>query len=160
MSFDRSHLINPDRRLPRLSLPSWPHGDALPVQPSGRGSTAIVMVHGGECEACDAYIRQLEREMPALEEWDCRVRVIFPSPPTETERRGSQPGIRCLVDEDRRLARLLDLSHPAVVVVDQWRQIHHAGEGGDDHRFVSPAELVSWARSLAVQCPECEGEAL
>src|SRR5690606_28775006 len=33
-------------------------------------------------------------------------------------------------------------------------------EAGDDHRFLPPEELVEWARYLAVQCPECQGEAL
>jgi len=160
MSVDRTHLINPERRLPILALPSWPHGTSLPVQPAGRGSTTIVMMHSVECGACGAFVRQLERELSALEEWDCTVSVIFPSPPTEVEGRGLPAGIRYRVDEDQRLAKQLDLEPPAVLVVDQWRQIHFAEECGADHRFLSPPELLSWAQYLAVQCPECEGEAL
>ena len=48
---------------------------------------------------------------------------------------------------------------PAVAVIDQWGDITDVHAAGPDHAFAAVSEVVSWARFLAVQCPECEGEA-
>ena len=29
-----------------------------------------------------------------------------------------------------------------------------------EHRSIAPEELIEWLRYLAIQCPECQGEAL
>jgi hypothetical protein len=48
----------------------------------------------------------------------------------------------------------------AAVVADPWGEVRFRHHGGAAHDLPDPAELVDWARFIAIQCPECEGEAL
>jgi hypothetical protein len=63
------------------------------------------------------------------------------------------------VDVEQRLALALSVQIPALVIADQWGEIHHVEEAGPDHRFPATGEVVDWVRYLAIQCPECQGEA-
>jgi hypothetical protein len=63
-----------------------------------------------------------------------------------------------LEDRGGRLRAALRVTPPAVVIGDQWGEIYERVEAGDAHRFPEPAELVDWAKVIAVKCPECEGE--
>lgn len=47
------------------------------------------------------------------------------------------------------------LTAPRVVVADRWGEILHTECAEDMSRFPSVEELVSWARFVRMQCPEC-----
>lgn len=134
----RDELTTPGRRLPDLDLPSA-DGKGMRILPSGRRSHLIVVVHERRCPACEAFVRSLEAEREEIESWDGRVLAVR--------------------DPERRLGDALGLETPAVVVADQWGEVHLAHAAGDEHAFPTPAELVQWLRYLAIQCPECQGEA-
>jgi hypothetical protein len=149
------------RRLPVLMLPAVATGVPTPVQVAGRFSTMVVLVHEVVCAGCRAYIEQLRVAVPALREWDGRVVVV-------SRAAGDGPGddvadstVTVLHDDGGELASQLAVSVPAVVVADQWGEVHAVVEASPSHGgFPSVPELLEWAQFLAVQCPECEGEAL
>lgn len=151
MSGARDELVNPRRRLPELSL-ATPSGETVRLRGGGRRSPVLVLVHVGPCAACDAFLRALAAASDALREWDGNVRVIAPAP--------AESPFPLLVDTEGRVASALGVRAPAVVIADQWGEVHEAHEAGDEHRFPTVTEIEDWLRYLAIQCPECQGEAL
>ncbi|HEU4451587.1 MAG TPA: redoxin domain-containing protein [Longimicrobium sp.] len=150
------------RRLPDVKLAAAPGGSPMPLRPPGRISPVLVLVDDAECDACRAWLHRLAAASDDIAEWDGRVIVVVPASP------GQAIGIAgdaakhftVLADPDRTLAARLGISIPAVIIADQYGEIHHAAPGGDGHDLPEPAEVVGWLRYLAVQCPECQGEAL
>lgn len=158
----RAELTNPQRRLPDLSLASVPEGVLQPVRPRGRRAPVVVLVHGSGCAPCRAYLDLLAAANASLQEWDGCVRVVLPGSveatrPLHAER---QLPFAMLADPEQRLARACRVAPPAVVIADQWGEIHSCTSAGPEHEWPAPAEVVEWLRYLAIQCPECEGEAL
>ena len=156
MNKDRSHLINPADRLPDLHLPT-PAGDLAELLRLDRSSSLrLIFTHGESCAQCATYVNRLTGETEELAGWGACIVVM-------AHDNGGGPfdsGIIVLVDAEDQLARTLDLAAPFVLVADQWGEIRERFNAGGAHGFPEPAELVSWARYLATQCPECEGEAL
>jgi hypothetical protein len=162
MSTARDDLKNPHRRLPELSLVSEATGSPRPLQESGRTAPVIVLAHGPDCGQCEAFLDHLAGEREAILDWDGQVVVVRSGAP-DTDG-GAEPAgrksLQALLDPDGLLARALAIEVPAVVIADQWGEIHCAAEAGADHQFISPAEVAEWVKYLAVQCPECQGEVL
>lgn len=156
MSADRDDLINPERRLPDLALPSVPDGQPVPVRASGRRAPVLVLVHGGGCAPCGEFIHRLEEARQELEDWDGRVLVIVPEAAETAPGGGAFP---VLADAEQRVAAAFGTQPPAVVIADQWGQVQEVHEAGEGHRFVEVREIVGTVRHLAIQCPECQGEA-
>ncbi len=157
MSAGRDDLVHPKVRLPDVALPSANGRAEQRVRAGGRLSPVLVLLHPGACAGCAEFVAQLSEAAPALEEWDGRVLVITPDPPAEKEDAGG--AFPLLSDPERRLSASLGITPPAVVVADQWGEVHLASEAGEDHDFPAVGELEQWVQYLAVQCPECEGEA-
>ena len=65
-----------------------------------------------------------------------------------------------LHDPEAQVVSALGVRAPAVVIADQWGEVHETREAGGEHRFPTETEIEDWLRYLAIQCPECEGEAL
>lgn len=152
---NRDALTNPPRRLPDLALPAVRDGAPTPLRARGRKAPLLLLLHGPGCPDCADYLRRVGERLPDLREWDGRPLLILEEPA------GNDDGaIDRVVDPEGRAAAALDVEAPAVVVADQWGEVHLAAVAGDEHRFPTPEELVGWARYLAVHCPECEGEAL
>lgn len=150
-------------RLPHLRLPSAPDGASEPlVAPGGRRVPVIVAVDGPECDACRAYLRRLAAADAEMREWDGRVLVVVPGGMEQAARLADaiHPPFPVLADEDGRWARWLGTEAPAAVVADPWGEVRFQQVAGAAHDLPEPAELVDWARFIAIQCPECEGEAL
>lgn len=156
---DRGELINPQRRLPDLALPLSPGGEPRPLRPPGRRSPVLVLVHGAGCAACGEFVARLGAESRSIEEWDGRPLVIAPEDLARAGDLRTRTSLPVLADPERRLDRALSVGPPAVVVADQWGQVHDLHEAGEDHRFPEPDAIVAWLRYLAIRCPECEGEA-
>lgn len=157
MSTDRDDLVHPRVRLPDLALASADGGAPRRVRPGGRLAPVLVLVHPGGCAGCAEFVAALEEAAADLEAWDGRVLAITPDPPRPGRAETAFPW---LSDPEGRLAGTLGLAPPAVVVADQWGELHLASEAGEGHDFPAVSELEEWLQYLAVQCPECEGEAL
>lgn len=158
MTDARASLTQPHRRLPELAL-ATPSGAPRRLRSGGRRSRVLVMVHPGGCAACAELVARLHAASGALQEWDGDVLVITPDRAEDVGDPSSTPAFPVLLDPEQRLASSLGVTHPAVVIADQWGEVHEVREGGDGHRFPGVAEIESWLRYLAIQCPECQGEA-
>lgn len=159
MTSDRDGLTSPRRRLPDLALPLAPGGEPCRLRAPGRRSPLLVLVHGAGCAACGDFVRRLEADSQSIEEWDGRPLVIAPEDLARAEELRHRTRLPVLADPERRLGTALSVRAPAVVVADQWGEVHEVHEAGEDHRFPEPDAVVAWLRYLAIQCPECQGEA-
>jgi hypothetical protein len=153
----RDELIHPRRRLPDLALAAAT-GAVHRLRGAGRRSPVLVLVHAPPCAACEAYVRRLERAASTLREWDGEVLVVAPAGGAGEETPGSP--FPLLRDAGDRLSTALGVRAPAVAIADQWGEVHELREAGEEHSFPAEEEVESWLRFLAIQCPECEGEAL
>jgi hypothetical protein len=77
------------------------------------------------------YVRCLESVHDALEEWGARMLITT-------------------------LDRVPDLDKPAVIIADEWGEIFFQMQTVQHHELPGPAEIVEWARFIAIQCEECE----
>lgn len=158
---DRPSLVR-GKRLPHLRLPAA-DGNTVPlVAAGGRQVPVIVRVDGVDCEPCRAYLRALAEVDAEMRAWDGRVLAVVPGAVEEAARLADalHPPFPVLADADGRLWQRLGPRGAGVLVSDPWGEVRFRHEAGAAHAFPAPAELVDWARFVAIQCPECEGEAL
>jgi peroxiredoxin len=148
-------------RLPDLRLPSVPDGVPVPlVPPGGRGVPIVLAVHGEVCDACRTWVRSLASEKAELRVWDARVTIVVPGALDQAARFGDGLPFAVVADEARKLWTRMGLEGAAVLVADPWGEVRHRQTAGAAHDLPFADELVDWARFVAIQCPECEGEAL
>lgn len=158
MTEARNSLTNPGRKIPDFAFATR-SGAPRSLRAGGRRSPVLVLVHPGTCETCAEFIQRLGAASAALNDWDGDVVVITPETPDDSGS-GSIDRFPVLFDPEQRLASSLSITPPAVVIADQWGEVHEVAEAGAEHRFPSADEIESWLRYLAIQCPECQGEAL
>lgn len=159
---DRPSLVRGER-LPDLRLVDARGGSPVPLVPAGgRQVPVIVLVDGADCEACRAYLRRLAEADAEMRAWDGRVVVVVPGTADEAARLADavHPPFPVLADPVGALRQRLGATGAVVVVVDPWGEVRHRSDAGAAHDLPDPAELVGWARFVAIQCPECEGESL
>ncbi len=152
----------PVERLPDLRLPSVPDGAPVPlVPPGGRRVPVVLAVHAADCAECLAYARRLAAADAELREWDARVVVVVPGGVGDAMRFAAGAGVpfAVLADEGRRLWARMGMDGAAALVADPWGEVRMRHAAGAAHDLPAIAELVDWTRFVAIQCPECEGEA-
>jgi hypothetical protein len=158
MSEHGEHLKRPARRLPNITL-TGANGSAAAIVPARSAASVVVIPHSSHCDACRLFLDQLVENWPELAAWDVVVTVIhLETSPLQTPDQDMGP-IRVLYDPGRRVQQSLG-TEPAILIVDQWGEIHDQLLIGEQHEFPQVAELASWGRYLATRCPECEGESL
>ncbi|HEX6616077.1 MAG TPA: hypothetical protein VF046_07195 [Gemmatimonadales bacterium] len=146
--------ITPGALLPEMQLVSAATGVPVDLH-SVRGPRALVAIHSVGCAACRDYVRErLARAAREVAEWGGRLCVIVPG------RRGdasdfaetTTDALEVLVDASGAFAH----RRAAVVVTDQWGEVHSAVDAADGHELPDPQQLVVSIRFLATQCSECE----
>lgn len=150
------------RQLPHLTLPAAPGGATTSIRPRGRDGVVLVATHGAECQPCRAYLRDLAANVEAIREWDGRVLVLHPGPLEEAERVRAELALpfSILADANREVMQRAGLEGGGISIADQWGEIVFDESGGEEvHPFPEVQEVVEWLRFLAIQCPECQGEA-
>lgn len=132
-------------RLPDLSLPPAGDGAPVPVRAHRRG-TVLVLAASASDEGLEAYLAALAAHEGEFAGWDGRVLIIVADA-------GAAPatGFPVLVDARGRLAEAAGVSAPAVVVADQWGEVH-AAEPATDGRWLAPVEVEQWLRMIAIRC--------
>jgi peroxiredoxin len=152
----------PTERLPDLRLLRASDSASVPlVAPGGRGVPIILAVHSADCAECRTFARSLAEADAELREWDGRVMVVVPGGVEDAARFADGIGLPfpVLADAERKLWTRMGMEGAAAVVADPWGEVRMRQVTGAAHDLPSPAELVDWARFVAIQCPECEGEA-
>ena len=51
------------------------------------------------------------------------------------------------------------LPQPSVLVADRWGEVYDARSGDCAAAYPEPDEILEWLQFIAVECPECQGEA-
>lgn len=152
---DRTRLTGQRQPFPHYSLePSTADDVALPRP---RRSLVALLIHDTDCHACVAYAESVFAERSELDIWDADIALV---PAVANQQRGAGSSIRVYSDPQQRLANAARVQAPALIVVDQWGDITDVFAAGDGHAFPAVADVITAARYLATQCPECEGEAL
>ncbi len=162
MSTEYEKLTNPGGKLPDVSLPVAGRDLSRRARGSRRRAPVLVLLDRADCEACWLYVAQLADLHGDIVDWAGEVLIVAPESLT-AERLAAHPlpdTFSVLEDPDHRLARGLRIEPPAVVIADQWAVVRHVETAGPDHRFLEVREVVEWLRYMAIECPECEGEAL
>jgi peroxiredoxin len=162
MSMDRETLTNPGGKLPDVSLPVAGRGFSRRARGSVRRAPVLILFDQTDCEACWTYVSQLAEERGEIEEWVGEVLIVVPEPlpADQLTERALPETFSVLEDSDRRLARGLEIDPPAVVIADQWAVVRHVESASPEHHFPEAGKVVRWLRDMAIECPECEGEAL
>lgn len=151
----------PTERLPDLRFPSAPGGAPVPlVAPGGRMVPIILAVHAADCAECRTYASALAEVDAELREWDARVLIVVPGGVEDAARFAEGLPFPVLADDARKLWTRVGMEGAAALVADPWGEVRMRHVAGAAHDLPSALELVDWARFVAIQCPECEGEAL
>jgi hypothetical protein len=156
---DRSNLITTRNRLPNVSLSSV-RGNPEHLLRAGR-SLVLILIHDDACMACREYLNEINETSSELAEWNADVAVIVPRRKDDrTFQTPAGSSFRWLNDSEHRIEDAAAVTRPAVLIVDQWREIKQNRAAGSNHSLLRASEIVSWVRYLGTQCPECEGETL
>jgi hypothetical protein len=121
----------------------------------------LVFVDAPDCERCREYVRGLLARRADIGSWGGCIGVVVRGA-LPGEARTMSPGMEALLRElgDADVALLAASEHTtegaALVVADEWGEIHFAAESAR-HELPAPDEVVDWVRFVAIQCPECEG---
>lgn len=159
-------------RLPIATLPARDGGPDVKLRAPGRLATVLVALHD-DCAQCDAYLAALATQEAELRDWDGRVVAVragradaeSAARSSEREERAQAAShrfgerVRAAADPEGKLASA-GITVPAVLIADQWGELFVVEPAGAEHTLLAPDEIVAWLRYLAVQCPECQGEAL
>ncbi len=148
--------------LPHLSLPAAPGGAPTAVRSRGRDGAIVVAIHSAECDRCRDYLVSLANVRDDLADWDGRVAVLLPGSleAAEALREELDLPFSVLADEDGNAADALGIAGGGLIVADQWGEVFHVYEANQtEHDLPKADEVVEWMRFIAIQCPECQGEA-
>lgn len=161
MSTSYEHFKNAPARLPDISL--VPAGDAgrVPLRSSSARASVVVLIHDEGCEECRRYLHRLVAKGEEINEWDGEVLAVGAASPTAAAAvvADGRVRFRVFVDPDGDLSAALEVQVPAVAIADRWGELRLRESAGLDHGFYAVEEVVAWLRYLAIECPECQGEA-
>ena len=140
-------------RLPDLALPAIAGGDPVSLR-AHRRAAVLVLLAGALDPADAAYLGALAAAAPALAGWDGRVLAVAPDAALGPALDALALPFPALVDADGRVAAAAGVAAPALVVADQWGEVHlaaTAAEGGG-RAWPPVAEVERWLQFLAVRC--------
>ena len=157
----REEAVATGDRLPDLQFEAS-DGVVTGLRVRGRFGAVVVLVHDAACEACKRYLVQLGAADEQHREWDGRVAALVPAAPERVAEYREAADLPYLVlsDPERRAWAALGMAGAAVLIADPWGELRYVSPGGAGHSFPTPEEVTEWLKFLAIQCPECEGEAL
>ena len=154
MSTERRPFIGPGDRLPAVTLDEA-GGRSVDVRRGRHDSLVLVFPHP-HCEACRTFLGGLGDLARALSVWDGQPMAVVGD--VDEARATTAPGSPHVLVDARGQARRdagIPADGAAVLVGDRYGTVYRADAVGDDHGFPTVDELVTEARYIAVQCPEC-----
>jgi hypothetical protein len=127
-----------------------------------RDAMVLAVLHGADCDRCNAYANALAEAQPAFRSWDGRLVLARPDHGGDEAGRDANSMDVASPDAATRDAAARDTvtvrdtfgGAPRVVVADRFGHIFHVEDGGEAHRLPEPRALEEWLRFLATQCPE------
>jgi hypothetical protein len=147
----------PRRRLPDAALPPLVGGPPVPLRVP-RHSAALVLLGGAPGPAERDFLAQLAADGASVTGWDGRVLVVVSGAAAGSAAAGSaavsdeaEP-FPVLADPAGTVAAAAGVTPPALVVADQWGEVHWHAPAGDGRPWPPVREVEQWARFLAIRC--------
>jgi hypothetical protein len=148
------------RRLPDTAFPPLAGGGPPVPLREPRHATVLVLLGEAPDEPALAYLRQLEEAAAALAGWDGRVLVVARATagggaerePPHTRLAALRLPFPVLADPAGTLAAAAGVAAPALVVADQWGEVHAAEPADEGRGWPTPAAVEQWLRFLAIRC--------
>jgi hypothetical protein len=147
-------------RLPEITLAAAGDGGEFVLRPRNRQALVVLTLHGGECGECARALSDLMASAAEMREWDGHVIAVVAGERVPAGIRAAQRDGCVVVSDAGRALTTRGIPTPAVLIADQWGELALVHDAGESHDFPTPDEIVEWLRFLAIQCPECQGEAL
>jgi hypothetical protein len=124
-----------------------------------RRATVLVLLATAIGERDVTYVRELAAAEPALTGWDGRVLLVVPEVGDASRALAdAAPPFPVVVDERHVVAEAAQVTAPAVVVSDQWGEVHAATPAGADAAtgtdapWLAVGEVERWVQWLAIRC--------
>lgn len=146
-------------RLPPVLLPSINGRDPVDLRSTRRSATVVVTMHAN-CSPCADYLERLLLRDRDIRDWGGRVIAALNGVVSDDDAPLPIADLLHGVTDPAGRLRRAGVPTPAVVIADPWGEVHEAEAAGAQHAFMAVDEVTSWIRYLAIQCPECQGEAL
>ena len=134
-------------RLPDVALPPLAGGDPVPVR-MRRTGTVLVLLDASPAPRDVAYVRALADAHDELAGWDGRAFAVV----ADGAARLPELALPVLHDARGIVARAAGVTVPALVVADQWGEIHAAHAVGADDAWLHPREVADWLRFITIRC--------
>ena len=150
-------MTSPDRaRLPDLSLPAIGCGPGAPLRARRQG-TVLVLLARPLAQRDLEYARELAAHERELREWDGRALVVLEGAESAPASTGAalealQLPIPIVADAGSRVAAAAGVVAPAVVVADQWGEVHAAAPASGGAGWLPLDEIVAWLKYMSIRC--------
>jgi hypothetical protein len=142
----------PRRRLPDAALPPLAGGPLVPLRVP-RHSAALVLLGGALGPAERDFLAQLAADGASVTGWDGRVLVVVSGAAAGTAAVPDKgEPFTVLADPAGTVAAAAGVTPPALVVADQWGEVHWHAPAGDGRPWPPVREVEQWARFLAIRC--------
>lgn len=140
------------RRLPAGGWIDAATGSAVGLR-HGRGPRVIFAADRGDCADCGAYIDRLVSYLGEIQGWGGRAAIVVSDAARAERLVGSVPaGVQVMIETDEGSG----VKPPALLIADEWGEVHFIAEAVADHALPDAQEIVEWVRFIATHCPECE----
>jgi hypothetical protein len=150
----------PRPRLPDLALAPIAGGEGVPLRVHRRGAVLVLLDGAPDAPARD-FLAALAGAAGTLADWDARMLVVVGGGGEGGA--GGGDDVRAafaalaspfpaLADPRGRVAAAAGVAAPALVVADQWGEVHWAAAAGGAGAWPPVAEVEQWARFLAIRC--------
>ena len=140
-------------RLPDVTLPplAGSGGDSAPVRARRQG-TVLALLHAPIRERDAAYLRDLGARAAELAEWDGRVIAVVSGDGADAAPSLAPLALPFPVVTDARasIAAAAGVTAPALVVADQWGEVHVAKPATDE--WLAIGDVVDWLKYMSIRC--------
>ena len=140
----------PRRRLPDVALAPPGGGAAVPLRVP-RHAAVLVLLDAPPDEGTRDYLGELAGAASGIAGWDGRVIVVVGGESGPALAALGLP-FPVLADPGGAVAAAAGVAAPALVVADQWGEVHSSTAVGPGRPWPRPAELEKWAQFLAIRC--------
>lgn len=144
-------LTPPHPRLPDAALPTAAGDVEVPLR-EHRRATVLVLLPGVVDEAALAYLRELLAAEDMLTGWDGRVLLVTSDADVAPLLDEARLPFPLLVDERHVVATAAHVAPPAVLVADQWGEVHAAATVDAGESWLAVTEVERWVQWLAIRC--------
>lgn len=150
-------MTHPDAPIVRPRLPDvalhTPDGAVVNLRTPRRSLVLVVLDDAPEArEARDAaWLAQLAEQQATIAEWDGAVYVVRPDAAVDAPGHPPPP-LPTLLDPEGRVARSAGVQPPALVLADQWGEVHEPPAPAEGGRWPASERVTQWVRWAAIRC--------